>query len=96
MAAHELDRNNATRHCFFAIDSEDDLKFLPTSKSSGKGMLSTSSPCRQGSIARTTSGTRYVLSGDDKWTYSSSGGGGGGGSEDIEPIATSTIEKLFE
>jgi hypothetical protein len=97
MSAYEINRNNTTRHCVFALDDESDLAMLPTSKKSGTGDLKLSTPCRQGSVARTTAGKRYVLSGKDEWDISSSDNGGGGSNdEDVEPISTSTIESLFE
>ena len=99
MAAWEISRNNETRHCVFAIDDETDLKILPTSKKSGTGEMSLYTPCRQGSVARTTDGKCYILDGKDNWKYSSSGGSGGtGGSvtiDEIEPIPQTTIESLF-
>lgn len=102
MAAQEVSRNNSTRHCVFAIDSEDDLRILPTSKKSGIESLSLSTPCRQGSMARTTDGKYYTLDGNDQWNRTSGGGGStggtGGGSgeaEDVEPISSTTIESLF-
>lgn len=102
MAAHELSRNCATRHCVFAIDTENDLKILPTSKKSGKESVSLSTPCRQGSMARSVDGKCYILNGNDEWKYSfigtsgsSSGGNGNTSIEDVEPIPSDTIESLF-
>lgn len=103
MAAYELSRNYATRHCIFAIDNEDDLKILPTSKKSGIKSISLSSPCRQGSIEKAINGKCYVLNGKDEWKYSYTGSAGGesGGSgdvpvTDIEPIPQTIIESLFK
>ena len=106
MAAYELNRNYATRYCVFAIDSEDDLKVLPTSKKSGIESMSLSTPCRQGSIARATNGKCYILDGKDKWKYSYTGSAGGGSGStggdgdipmaDVEPIPQLTIESLFK
>lgn len=67
MAATELSRNHTTRYCLFYIDSYDDVEILPTSKMSGKGDLSQSTPCRAGSVARDSKGKQYVLNGSDKW-----------------------------
>lgn len=98
MAAYEINRNYATRVCVFVIDSDDDLAILPTSTQSGKESLSLSTPCRMGSMAKMTDGTKaYMLDGKDTWVrYTASTGGGIDPEEEIEPIDDSTIESLFD
>lgn len=98
MAANEINRNCSTRYCIFAIDGEEDLKILPTSKRRGLDEMSSSMPCSQGSIARTTDGKCYILDGKDIWKYSSGGSGNTDGSvaiDGVEPIPQTTIESLF-
>ena len=68
MSAFELQRNHRTKHCLFSIDSKMDIEHLPTSKKNGSGPLITSGTCCQGSAARCTDGSSYVLNGEDKWT----------------------------
>ena len=68
MSAYELQRNHRSKHCVFSIDSKGDLDSLPTSRKNGSGSLITSGTCCQGSVARCTDGSSYVLNGEDKWT----------------------------
>ena len=89
LSATLIEKIYATNFCKFVIDNVDDLQLLPTTTSKGQGVLSVVPPCSMGSIAITTSGESYILSGStNSWIkYSgdlsgSIGGGsiGGGGS----------------
>lgn len=97
-----INMNEKTRLCKFSIDSANDLSSLPTKTTQGKDMLSTIKNCTQGSMAYSTDGKQYILSGEtNEWvqvSYSagSSSGSGGAISENIEPISKSDIESLFE
>lgn len=95
MSAYEIYRNYTNRYCEFALDNESDLCLLPTDKKSGSGILKLSTPCRQGSIAMTTDGKRYVLGGNSEWSASSSLGGI---TEDqiTEMITEATKQKKYE
>lgn len=96
MHATELKRDNTTRYCLFAIDSEAYIDMLPTTAKVGTGELIWSTTCCAGSMARCLDGTMYMLSGEDVWTkYTGSGGGGGSGDDDAEPIPFDEIESLF-
>lgn len=89
-----IGKNSETNYCIFAIDSASDLSSLPTTKNKGSSGLRT---CSQGSIARCSDGTKYVLKGDDTWvSYAESSGSSTGGSSEVEAISNSFIDNLFE
>ena len=67
MSAYELKRDYNTRYCLFSIESKNDVAMLPTSKTKGRGDLAESTPCCQGSIAKSIDGSAYVLNSDDEW-----------------------------
>lgn len=95
MAATELSRNNATGYALFYIDSSSDIVNLPTSKEVGKEDLSTSKPCKIGSIARAMNGSSYILNGSDKWvSYSIGSGSSSGGSEPGFDLDIATEEEI--
>lgn len=91
MALCLIGRNSETNYCIFAIDSASDLSALPTTTNKGSDGLNA---CSQGSIARCSDGTKYVLKGDDTWvSYAESSGGS---SSEVEAISNSFIDNLFE
>ena len=93
--------NYGTRYCVFSIDSSNDLSSLPTQNSPGKGVLSTIKSCSMGSVAQSTDGNTYILSGDlnrwIKYSSSSTGSSGSGTGIDIElePISEAQVYSLF-
>ena len=93
--------NYGTRYCVFSIDSLPDIDMLPTQTTPGKGMLSTIQSCSMGSVAQSTDGNTYILSGDlnrwIKYNCSSTGSSGSGTGIDIElnPITETQIYSLF-
>ena len=94
--------NYGTRYCVFSIDSLSDIDMLPTQTTSGKGMVSTIKSCSMGSVAQSTDGNTYILSGDlnrwIKYSGSNTGSSGSGGGVDIElnPITEAQIYSLFD
>lgn len=101
MAAHELARNGATRYAVFSIDGSGDIASLPTSKKAGSGDLKLSPTCSQGSLAKGTDNTNYILNGKDTWVkYAGSVDNGGGGgsipSDDYDRITEEEIDDLLE
>ena len=92
-----LYKNNQTDFCKFSIDSESDINSLPTKTNPGKYNLSTISKCSQGSIAYSTDGSTYILSGEkNKWIqYNSNTSSGSGSTNDIQSISDAFIESLF-
>lgn len=92
MALCLIGRNSETNYSIFAIDSTSDLSSLPTTKSKGTSGLST---CSQGSIARCSDGTKYVLKGDDTWVAYEESSGSSGGSSEVEAISDTFIDNLF-
>lgn len=98
-----LSHNYQTHFCCFYVDSEDELKNLPTHLHGG-AVENTQLCCAYGSVAKCGNGKKYVLSGDDMWVVdksasSSGGSSSGGGSsiteDDIEPIPDEDIKNLF-
>ena len=92
--------NYGTRYCVFSIDSSSDLSSLPTQNTAGSGMLSTIKSCSMGSIAHSTDGNTYILTGNtNKWIKYSGGGNTGssgtGTGIDIDPISEEQIYSLF-
>lgn len=81
-----LHKDYSTNYCEFSFDNWiDDNIMLPNLNTSGKGALSAVKSCCQGSLAKGTDGTNYILTGENKWiayNTTTSGGGGGGGSDD--------------
>ena len=95
MAVTELSRHHSTRYCLFYIDTFDDIKFLPTSKESGKGELSQSSPCCAGSVAKDMTGNQYVLNGHDEWVVFKSSSPSGSGI-DIEIATNDEVNNMLD
>ena len=82
MAICLLHKDYATNYCEFSFDNwVTDSVMLPNLNTSGKGALSAVKSCCQGSLAKGTDGTTYVLTGENKWisyisnTSGSSSGG---------------------
>jgi hypothetical protein len=108
MSLSLLSRNYSTHYCIFSVDGADDIPYLPTIKSSGKGQYKCLLSCCQGSIAQSINGEQYILNGNNEWVKyvnKSSGNTNSGGTgnsedsdseEDVEPIDNSTIEDLFK
>lgn len=83
MAVCLLNRDYSTNYCEFSYDNWlNDGDFLPNLNTAGKGVLNTVKSCCQGSIAKGTDGTTYVLTGENKWiSYISNTSGGGSGGD---------------
>jgi len=94
MALSLLARNHETNYCIFSIDTEDDIANLPTIEKSGESAHEILHPCCQGSVARSTDGVKYVLTGSGSWTkYTEESG-----ASEPESVAISDtfIDSLFE
>lgn len=88
MAVCLLHKDYATNYCEFSFDNwVTDSVMLPNLNTSGKSTLSAVKSCCQGSLAKGTDGTMYILTGENKWiSYISntSGGGSGGDTPDSD------------
>lgn len=87
-----------TNVCRFSVDEVSEIDMLPKTTTAGRGILSTISSCRPGSMAIVTSTSeKYILNGkQDKWIkLVSSGSGGGGSSSDWELVNKADIDSLF-
>ena len=88
MAVCLLHKDYATNYCEFSFDNWiTDNVMLPNLNTSGKGILNTVASCCQGSLAKGTDGSNYILTGENKWIpyiSNTSGGGSGGDTPDSD------------
>ena len=83
MAVCLLHKDYATNYCEFSFDNWlNDGKLLPNLNTSGKGVLNTVKSCCQGSLAKGTDGTTYILTGANIWRLLPTGSTGGGGNQE--------------
>ena len=96
MAASLKLQDPKTRMAIFAIDTEFDIRLLPTSKEKGKENLSTIYDCIKGSRADVMSDNSiyYELNGSDVWVKKTKSGGGVDPG-DYEWADESDIDNLF-
>lgn len=78
MAVCLISKDYSTNYCVFSYDNWPvDGNMLPNLNTAGKGVLNTVKSCSQGSLAKGTDGTNYILTGGNSWIpYQISSGGG--------------------